>query len=50
MVDLHRALEHVLARRHEAQRVSHPPGCELAYPQSLGQADSAACLTRRAAL
>jgi len=26
MVDLHRAIEHVLSRRHETQRVSHPPG------------------------
>ncbi len=38
MVDLHRAIEHALARRHETQRVSHPPGRGLTHPQSLGQA------------
>lgn len=38
IVNLDRAVEHVLPRRHETQRVSHPPGRRLAHPQSLGQA------------
>ena len=32
MVDFHRAVEHVLARHHEAQRMTDPPGRRLANP------------------
>lgn len=36
MVDLNRAVEHVFPRHHQAQCMSHPPGCRLAHSKDPG--------------
>lgn len=46
MVNLHRAIKHVLARNHQAQRMPHAPGGGLAHPESLGEANREQALVR----
>ena len=41
-----RSAERVLARQHQAQSISNAPGCRLAHPNCLGQANGRQSLVR----